>query len=116
MGLRADIQADIAEAFDSDLADAVTSFTASHPGSPAYDPATGSVTATPTPYTGRGVFGDYRADHIDGTVILATDKQLIALQNDVARAPAVGDTIAGMSAVRVEQDPAAATWVVQLRA
>lgn len=116
MGLRADIQADIAEAFDADLADAVTGFTATHPGAPVYDPATGTVTATPIAYTGRGVLDGYRADQIDGTLILATDKQLIALQSDVTRAPAVGDTIAGMSAVRVEQDPAAATWVVQLRA
>lgn len=116
MGLRDDITADLAEAFDGDLADAVTNFSASHPGTPAYDPSTGGVTAAPIAYTGRGVFAGYRADQIDGTLILATDKQLIALQSEVTLAPAVGDTIAGMSVVRVEQDPAAACWVVQLRA
>lgn len=116
MGLRDDLQADLAEAFDGDLADTVTSFTASHPGTPAYDPATGGVTATPVAYSGRGVFSGYRLDQIDGTLIMATDKRLTALQNEVTRAPAVGDTIAGMAVVRVEADPAGATWRIQLRA
>lgn len=116
MGLRDDLQADLAEAFDGDLADAVTSFTASHPGVPTYDPAAGGVTATPVAYSGRGVFGSYLADQIDGSLILATDKRLTALQNEVTRAPEVGDTISGMAVVRVEADPAAATWRVQLRA
>lgn len=116
MGLRDELTADLAEAFDTDLADAVTSFSASHPGTPVYDPAAGGVTATPVAYSGRGVFASYRADQIDGTLILATDQRLTALQAEVTRAPVVGDTIAGMSVVRVEQDPAGATWTVQLRA
>ena len=116
MGLRDDITADLAEAFDTDLADAVTSFTASHPGVPAYDPATGGVTAAPVAYSGRGVFSGYRLDQIDGTLILATDKRLTALQSEVTRAPAAGDTIAGMVVVRVEADPAGAIWEIQLRA
>ena len=116
MGLRDDLQADLAEAFDGDLADAVTSFTASHPGPAAYDPATGTMTPTMTAYSGRGVFGSYRLDQVDGTLILSTDKRLAALQNEVTRAPEVGDTIAGMAVVRVEADPAGATWRCQLRA
>lgn len=115
MGLRDELTADLVEAFDTDLADAVTSFSASSPGAPAYAPSTGGVTATPAAYTGRGVFAGYRLDQIDGTLILATDKRLTALQAEVTRAPAVGDTIAGLSVVRVEQDPAAATWTCQLR-
>ena len=116
MGLRDDITADLAEAFDSDLADAVTGFTASHPGVPAYDPATGGVVSVPIAYSGRGVFAGYRLDQIDGTLILAADKRLIALQSEVTRAPAVGDIVAGMAVVRVEADPAGVTWGVQLRA
>lgn len=116
MGLRDELTADLAEAFDTDLGDAVQSFTASHPGTPAYDPATGGVTATPIAYSGRGVFAGYSLKDIDGTLVLATDKRLTALQAEVTRAPSVGDTIAGMTAVRVEADPAGATWRVQLRA
>lgn len=116
MGLRDDITADLAEAFDGDLADAVTEFTAEHPGPATYDPANGTMTPTMTTYSGRGVFGSYRLDQIDGTLILATDQELTALQAEVTRAPEVGDTIAGMKAQRVEQDPAGVTWNIQLRA
>lgn len=116
MGLRDELTADLAEAFDGDLADAVTEFVAEHPGPADYDPATGTMTPTMTAYSGRGVFGSYRLDQIDGTLILATDQELTALQAEVTRPPAVGDTIAGMSVVRVEQDPAGVTWAVQLRA
>lgn len=116
MGLHDELTAELAEAFDGDLADAVRSFSASHPVAPAYDPATGGVSAAAISYSGRGVFGDYRASQIDGTLILATDKRLTALQAEMTREPAMGDTIAGMSVVRVEQDPAGVTWAVQLRA
>lgn len=116
MGLRDDITADLAEAFDGDLADAVTEFSAEHPGQAAYDPATGTTTPTVTAYSGRGVFGSYRLDQIDGTLILATDQELTTLQAEVTRAPEVGDTIAGMKVVRVDKDPAGVTWTIQLRA
>lgn len=116
MGMRDDITADLAEAFDSDLADNVTAFTAEHPGPAAYDPATGTMTPTVTAYSGQGVFDFYRLDQIDGTLILATDQSLIALQAEVTRAPEVGDTIAGMKVKRVEQDPAGVIWQIQLGA
>lgn len=115
MGLRDDLSRDIAEAFDTDLSDAVRAFTASHADEAVYDPATGEMTATDLPYTGRGVFSGYRLDQIDGTLIQATDLQLLALQTEVTRAPVVGDALDGMQVVRVEQDPAGATWSVQLR-
>lgn len=116
MGLRDDITDDLAEAFDDDLADAVTEFAAEHPGQAVYDPATGTMTPTMTAYSGRGVFGSYRLDQIDGTLILATDKELTALQAEVTRAPEVGDTLAGMKVKRVEQDPAGVIWQIQLGA
>lgn len=116
MGLRDELTADLAEAFDTDLADAVKSFTASHAGPNAYDPATGTMVPTLIAYSGRGVFADYAIERVDGSLILATDKELTALQAEVTRAPEVGDTIADMQAVRVGADPAAVTWSVQLRA
>lgn len=115
MGLRDDLSRDIAEAFDTDLSDAVRSFTASHADEAVYDPATGEMTATDLPYTGRGVFSGYRLDQIDGALIQSTDLKLLALQTEVTRAPEMGDTLDGMQVVRVEQDPAGATWSVQLR-
>lgn len=115
MGMRDDLAADLAEAFDTDLADAVTEFTAEHKEAGAYDPITGAVTETVIPYTGRGVLMDYDHDMIDGENILATDEELVALQAEVTRAPTIGDVIAGRSVIRVQQDSARATWQIQLR-
>jgi hypothetical protein len=116
MGLRDELTADIAEAFDGDLADAVQSFTAEHRAVGAYSPQTGEETAIVIAYSGRGVFASYDHARVDGSSVLATDLELIALQAEVTRAPAVGDTLRGMAVMRVEQDPAGASWRVQLRA
>jgi len=121
MSLRDDLQADIAEAFDGDLADAVTSFTGSRTVAGEYDPVTGSSTTTVS-YSGRGVFGSFRQEEIDGTVIIATDTKLTALQNEVTldsdgspATPQVDDTLAGKTVKAVMKDPAAATWTLALR-
>ena len=117
MGMRSDITEALADAFsDPDaLADAVRSFTATREAPGVYNPATGMTEPVVTPYTGRGVFARYGNRDIDGTRVLATDTRLIALQVEVTLAPAVGDRIADMAAIRVDQDPAAVTWIVQLR-
>lgn len=117
MGMRSDITDALAEAFsDPDaLADAVRAFQAVRLGPPAYDPITGESTPSNVPYSGRGVFAQYAARDVNGTTVLATDTRLIALQAEVTLAPAVGDRIADMAVVTVGQDPAAATWIVQLR-
>lgn len=115
MGLRDELTADVAEAFDTDLADAVQSFTGERVAAGGFDPVTGMGNPSASTYAGRGVFGTYRLDQIDGTLILATDKELLALQAEVTDAPQVNDTINGLRVVRVEQDPAGATWTIQLR-
>lgn len=123
MGLRDDIQADLAEAFDEedDLADAVTAFTGSRflPGE--YDPATGT-SGTTIAYSGRGVFGSYSRQEVDGQHILATDIKVTALQNEVTldadgspATPQIDDTINGLAVINVGKDPAGATWSIQLR-
>lgn len=126
MGLRDELTADLAEAFDTDLADAVTAFTGARQGEGEYDPILGVVTPTTITYAGRGVFGSYEHDLVDGTNILATDVRLTVLQAELliaedgeptaARAePEVGDAIAGKVVISVRQDPAGATWRIQLR-
>ena len=121
MGLRDDLQADIAEAFDDDLADAVTAFTGSRTVAGEYDPVTGSSTAT-VAYSGRGVFGSFRQEEIDGAVIIATDTKLTALQNEVTldsdgspATPQVDDSLAGKTVKAVMKDPAQSVWVLALR-
>ena len=127
MSLRDDIQADIAEAFDTDLADAVRSFTGSREVVGEYDPVTGTTGGTTVTYSGRGVFGSFRQDEIDGQHIIATDTKLTALQNELLlldeqnvvtetqAEPRVNDDIDGQTVVAVQQDPAAATWTLALR-
>ncbi len=121
MSIRDKVQAKVGAAFDAKLADAVSSFTGSREVAGEYDPNTGSSTTTVT-YSGRGVFGGYSVQEADGQFILATDKRLTALQNELTMdsdgsqaSPQKGDTIDGLEVVRVQQDPAAATWKLTLR-
>lgn len=126
MTLRAEIQADIAEAYDTDLADAVTAFTGTREVVGEYDPITGEQPTETTTYQGRGVMGGYSAEEIDGQHILATDVKLSGvLQNELLlieggqpttpAEPKVGDAVAGYRVERVGQDPAKSTWTLQLR-
>lgn len=127
MGMRDDIQADIAEAFDDDLADAVKSFTGTREEAGEYDPATGEAPTEVTEYQGRGVFGAFRQEEIDGQHIRQTDEKLTALQNEVLlldeqgeatttpATPQVDDVVDGKKVAVVNQDPAAATWTLALR-
>jgi hypothetical protein len=121
MGLREDLQADIAEAFDDDLADAVTAFTGARTVVTGYNPVTEEPIKTVENYSGRGVFGSYSTDIADGINILLTDTKLTALQNELIDAygaaftPAVDDKINGLKVISIGKDPAGASWSIQLR-
>lgn len=126
MGLRDDLQRDLAEAFDTDLVDAVNPVVGVRKVQGEYDPDSGTTPETTTNYAGRGVFGKYLAKEIDGSLIQATDEKLTILQNElfitllgepteVLAIPEIGDVIGGKRAMNVSQDPAKATWTVQLR-
>lgn len=117
MGLQAEIQADIAAAFDTDLADAVNAFTGQRVIAGQYDPVKDITTDDHTiNYSGRGVFTDYGIKEIDGLNILRTDTKLIALQNEVTELPAIGDKINGVfDVINVGADPADASYILQLR-
>ena len=140
MGIRDKVQAKVGKAFDAKLADAVTSFTATRTTvSGQLDPVTGKYPETTVAYSGRGVFGGYSVREVDGQHILRTDVKLTALQNEVTRdsdgsqfVPANDDVIkawlftdgaAGVGTatpqahdvINAGQDPASATWKIQLR-
>ena len=122
MGLRDDLQADLAEAFNDDLADAVTAFigtraVASDTDSDIDDwmnPPNAPSNNTMT-YTGRGVFTDYSTYELNSDIINVTDVKLIVLQNEITAEPIADDKINGYSVVRVNRDPALATYEIQLR-
>jgi hypothetical protein len=126
MGMREELQAELAEAFDDPdgLGDAVKPVEGSRTSSPVYDPSTGTTTGGTVTYTGRGVFGGYLAKEIDGSLIQTTDVKLLILQNELVTTvagvtspvePKVGDKIVARRVINVGQDAAGATWTLQLR-
>ncbi|UHC81663.1 hypothetical protein LS633_25190 [Pseudomonas sp. NIBR-H-19] len=117
MGIREEIQADLAEAFDTDLADAVLPFTGGITIPGAWDPVT-ETGGDPVviAYSGRGVFDGFKLDRVDGANIRATDQLLIALINEtVGGVPDIGHQINGFDVINVQPDPALATYQIQLR-
>ena len=122
MGLRDELQADLAEAFDDDLADAVTAFTGTRTVASDTDDGVddwmlppGAVTDNTLTYSGRGVFTDYSTYELNSDIINVTDVKLICLANEITNEPIADDKINGYSVVRVSKDPALATYEIQLR-
>lgn len=128
MSLRDEITADIAEAFDTDLADAVSSFTGSRvvPDGPP-DPINQTQPTITITYTGRGVFGSYETEVSEALGILRTDVKLTALQAEVTGQPKIDDEIQETDpqtgeligpvyrVVHVGQDAAGVSWTIQIR-
>ena len=120
MGLRDEVTADIKDAFNTDLADAVQPFTGSRTvqGEPSIeDILTNTVGSNSTiiNYSGRGVFGGYSEFEVDNESIMANDVKLTALQSEVTTRPQLDDVINGYQVVAVQQDPASVTFTIQLR-
>ncbi|MBJ9984440.1 glutamate 5-kinase [Acinetobacter sp. S40] len=120
MGIRDEIQAEIAEAFNEDLADAVHSFICERITKSNWDPKTETYIESKEVYTGRGVlFGSYNQYEVQTLGVLATDKKATVLQNEVTMVPKIDDSwTTGQGLYRVmniQQDPAGAIWKCQLR-
>ncbi len=87
-----------------------------------YDTATGINTKTTSDDgIAKAVFTRYESFEVDKVVVLATDVKLIFQQSEVSTRPDMAlDTIVRGTAVynilRVGEDPAAATYSLQLRA
>ena len=122
MGLRDELQADIAEAFDTDLADAVSQFTCSkiiYSGEMDFATQTYPIIGNET-YSGRGVlFGSYQKDIVKPVDYQVTDCKATVLQNEVIGVPQISDvwmTVKGeFKVVNIGADPVDAIWKVQLR-
>ncbi len=118
MGLRSEIQTDLAEAFDTDLADAVRSLTyRSLIQGDNYDPAQGKNTPSFTAYLDcRCVFDKLETDKIINSSTNTTTAEVIILQNELVPVPKTNDVIwVGTEewvVGDVAEDPASATWVL----
>lgn len=111
----------VSKAFDNQLKDAVTAFTATRKGTGgAYDPELGEVVgAADINYSGRGTFGSYSTMEQQATQIETTDVKLTALQIEVTELPKVDDVIVvdgqNRRVMDVSQDPTKSIWILQLR-
>lgn len=122
MGIKDDIQAEVAAAFSADLADAVDSFTCEKPiysGEFDFETQTYPIIGSES-YSGRGVlFGSYLKDLVKPADYQAEDAKAIVLQNEVTQVPQIDDvwvTSKGdFKVVNIGADPVAATYTIQLR-
>ncbi|WP_171518799.1 glutamate 5-kinase [Acinetobacter johnsonii] len=122
MGIKDDIQAEVAAAFDEDLADAVDTFTCEKPiysGEFDFETQTYPVVGSDS-YSGRGVlFGSYLKDLVKPTDYQSEDAKAIVLQNEVTAVPQIDDVWAtskgDFKVINIGADPTDSIWTCQLR-
>ena len=121
MGLREDLQTDLKEAFDEDLADGVKTVVLRKrdQSSTVYDPDTGLSTTPSTDYSTRGIFDEYSTLERFNTQIAPTDVKFIIIANELSIVPGVKDKLIDgtneYSVIRFEKDPVEATYIIHLR-
>ena len=115
------IQAKVAQAFSTKLADAVNSFTCEKPiysGEFDFETQTYPVVGSES-YSGRGVRGNYLRDMVKPIDYQATDAKAIVLQNELTGIPQIGDVWqfadGGFEVKNIGQDPTSSIWTCQLR-
>lgn len=121
MGIKDDIQAEVAAAFSADLADAVDSFTCEKPiysGEFDFETQTYPIVGNES-YSGRGVLGNYLKDLVKPIDYQTTDAKAIVLQNELTGIPQIGDVWqfrdGGFEVKNISQDPTSSIWTCQLR-
>ncbi|AMQ62482.1 TPA: glutamate 5-kinase [Klebsiella aerogenes] len=125
MGIRDELQTEVAAAFDTDLQDSVKAFTGSYTVRGAWDPVTETGTEALVTYEGRGVLAHYKLRRIDGVNILHGDVKITALVNEVTDKPAIGHIITAPDPITgklqcyhiltASADSAGAAYSIQLR-
>ncbi len=122
MGMRDELQEELAAAFNEDLADAVDSFNCEkliYSGEFDFETQTYPVIGNES-YSGRGVlFGSYLKDMVKPADYQATDSKATVLQNEVTGIPQIGDvwvtSRGGFEVKNISQDPTGSIWTCQLR-
>lgn len=122
MGIKDDIQAEVAAAFSADLADAVDTFTCEkliYSGEFDFETQTYPIVGDES-YSGRGVlFGSYQKDLVKPADYQVTDSKAVVLQNELTGIPQIGDVWVtgkgGFKVVNIGADPTNSIWTCQLR-
>jgi hypothetical protein len=97
MSLKNRLLQSVDRAFNA-LDDLVGDMTITSISNDSYDPNTGVVSQTSTPYVVTAVFDTYETDRVDGTIIQAEDR-LILVKPVNTFIPKIGDTIEGPSGI-----------------
>ena len=92
-------------------------------GSAIYNVSTGNVSSIDSRYMISAIFSKYKSSEIDNSAILPTDLKMTIAQKKFTPVPHQHDYLEKLenyASVRYEvmdyqQDPAGATWVIQLR-
>ena len=121
MGIKDDIQAEVAAAFSADLADAVDTFTCEkliYSGEFDFETQTYPIVGDES-YSGRGVRGNYLRDMVKPIDYQTTDAKAIVLQTELTGIPQIGDVWqfadGGFEVKNISQDPTSSIWTCQLR-
>ena len=119
--MRDELQAELAAAFNEDLADAVDTFTCEKPiysGEFDFETQTYPVVGSES-YSGRGVRGNYLRDMVKPIDYQTTDAKAIVLQTELTGIPQIGDVWefydGNFKVINIGADPVAATFTIQLR-
>ena len=119
--MRDELQAELAAAFNEDLADAVDTFTCEKPiysGEFDFETQTYPVIGSES-YSGRGVRGNYLRDMVKPIDYQTTDAKAIVLQNELTGIPQIGDVWqfadGDFEVKNIGSDPVSATYIIQLR-
>ena len=120
MGLRETVQQAVLSGFTA-LGNLLESVTYKSQGTVGYTPTTtGVVTRPETDYTITGLFYEYKKQEIDGEQIKPHDMRFLCLQSVLAVTPKITDRIVrstgkAWEVISVKEDPAHATWELQMR-
>lgn len=119
--MRDKIQSKVAKAFNTKLADAITTFTCSKEiQSGDFDFETQTYpTVTVEQYSGRGVFGSYKRDLVKPIDYQVEDIKATVLQNEVSSVPQIDDvwmiSDGKFKVLNINKDSSSSIWVCQLR-
>ncbi|WP_327858638.1 glutamate 5-kinase [Acinetobacter guillouiae] len=119
--MRDKIQSKVAKAFNTKLADAITTFTCSKEiQSGEFDFETQTYpNVTIEQYSGRGVFGSYKRDLVKPIDYQVEDVKATVLQNEVSGMPQIDDvwmsSHSTLKVLNVGRDPSGSIWIFQLR-
>ena len=117
MGLKDEIDAEVAEVLLGELREALSEFQGERKVNTITkdDWISGSNSAVTVTYSGKGVFTDYSSREIDDNIIEATDTKLICLQSHLSNTPQRDDLINGYRVVNINKDPLDVSYEIQLR-